>query len=153
MRFCKISMTNIISKQNLNYFSKFIIAGILNTLLDWGILNTLLILTGKQEAIFYTLFKFISFLFAALNSFLLNKYWVFKAQDEKFQILKFSVITVFGIILNNLAATLVTFKLCPLILSEFYYCSNLGAFAGTLVSLIWNFLGYRFFAFKINSNS
>ncbi len=144
-------MTNIISKQNLNYFSKFIIAGILNTLLDWGILNTLLILTGKQEAVFYALFKCISFLFAALNSFLLNKHWVFKAQDEKFQILKFSVITVSGIILNNLAAVLATYKLCPLIFSGFYYCSNLGAFIGTLISFIWNFLGYRFFAFKTSS--
>ncbi len=151
-KFYKISMINIISKQNLNYFSKFIIAGILNTLLDWGILNTLLVLTGKQEPIFYALFKVISFLFAALNSFLLNKYWVFKAQDEKLQILKFSVITFLGVILNNLAATLVTFKVCPLILSEFYYCSNLGAFAGTFISLVWNFLGYRFFAFKTTSN-
>ena len=146
-------MINIISKQNLDYFSKFIVAGILNTLLDWGILNTLLVLTGRQEAIFYSLFKVVSFLFAALNSFILNKYWVFKAQDEKFQILKFLVITILGIIFNNLAATLVTFKLCPLILSGFYYCSNLGAFAGTLISLIWNFLGYRFFAFKTTPNS
>jgi len=146
-------MINTTFKQNLNYFSKFIIAGILNTLLDWGILNTLLVLTGKQEVIFYSLFKIISFLFAALNSFLLNKYWVFKAQDEKFQILKFSVITVLGIIFNNLAAALIAYKFCPLIFSEFYYCSNLGAFAGTLISLIWNFLGYRLFAFKITPNS
>jgi len=71
-KFYKILMTNIISKQNLNYFSKFIIAGILNTLLDWGILNTLLILTGKQEAVFYALFKCISFFICSFKQFFIK---------------------------------------------------------------------------------
>jgi len=51
-----------------------------------------------------------------------------------------SVITVLGIILNNLAAVLANFiNFVPLIFSGFYYCSNLGAFIGTLISFIWNF--------------
>ena len=58
--------------------AKFVAVGGLNTLLDWGILNTLIFLSGIAAGWWYSIFKSISFIVAVINSYFWNKYWTFQ---------------------------------------------------------------------------
>ncbi|MBZ1356258.1 MAG: GtrA family protein [Candidatus Nealsonbacteria bacterium] len=52
--------------------------GTLNIFIDLGVLNFLIALTSITVSLYYTLFKSISLLVAATNSYFWNKHWTFK---------------------------------------------------------------------------
>lgn len=137
---------------------KYILVGFLNTFLDWGILNLLIFLSGVATGIFYSVFKTISFLFSMANSYFWNKFWTFKkkpiqgtAPSQKktpVEFLQFFVISLVGVLLNvSIASLVVNLIGVQFGLTEAIW-ANVGAFFGTLVSMIWNFVGYKFIVFK-----
>jgi putative flippase GtrA len=129
-------------------FSKFFLVGVLNTALDFAVLNVCVYLfgTGVHGELFI-LFKSISFLAAVINSYFLNKFWVFKhnkAADAK-EITLFLVISCVGFLINvSVSAALFT-----VFRHDFTstIAVNAGALIGTIVVFAWNFVGYRFFVF------
>lgn len=133
----------------MQIFSKFFFVGVLNTALDFAVLNLCLYLfgTGANEQLFI-LFKSISFIVAVINSYLLNKYWVFrqtKAADAR-EISLFLIISLIGFLIN----VSVSSAMFALLQHDFspHLAANLGALIGTFVVLAWNFVGYRFFVFN-----
>jgi len=62
--------------------AKFILVGGLNTIVDLGILNILLVLFGPATLLLGTVFKAIAFLTAVMNSYVWNKYWTFEKAKE-----------------------------------------------------------------------
>lgn len=130
-------------------FLRFSIVGIANTLVDWGILN-LLILTFSHAAVFsYPLFKTISFSIAVLNSYFLNKTWVFPTSEQKnkaVQLPKFIAISTIGMGFNvGTASAFVSTSACG---AYFVLCANIGAVLGTLAAFLWNYFGYKLFVFR-----
>ncbi len=139
-------------------FAKFILVGILNTFFDWGILNWLMLWFSVTSGPFYSVFKAISFLVATFNSYFWNKFWTFRkvkqeaANAEKKssgkEFLQFFMVSVFGFALNVGLAHLIVNVWGPQgNISEALW-ANIGAFGGTLVGLLWNFLGYKLIVFK-----
>lgn len=124
---------------------KFAVVGILNTVLDFAILNVLISISGIAEGPLATTFKGLAFIVAVVNSYYWNKYWTFnfKGKVEK-EFLQFLVVSLIGFGLNIGAFSLVV----NVVGSGGTVWANIGALAGTLAGLVWNFLGYKFIVFK-----
>lgn len=130
----------------LEQFGKFAAVGTLNTLIDLGVLNLLIFLTGFAKGPFYALFKTISFFIATTNSYAWNKFWTFesRAPISGKEYLKFALFTFVGVVINvSIATGFVTFLGDGSKLS-----ANIGALIGVFAALMWNFLSYRNVVFK-----
>jgi len=130
---------------------KFVTVGISNTLIDWGVLNLQILLTGITAGLFYPVFKGVSFLVAIINSFLWNKFWTFKkGETEKTgtEFLQFLIISAVGFGINVGIASLVVNLIGPQAGISPKVWATVGALIATMFSMIWNFLGYKFIVFK-----
>jgi len=145
--------------------AKFMVTGGLNALVDLGILSILIfffrsnfgidakktLLTLGITITFYSLYKSISFIIANINSYFWNKHWTFEkksAGKSGVEFFQFFVVSVVGFLVNVIVASYV-FKSIPAIGS----LTNdqwglIGAAAGSIAGLAWNFLGYKFWVFK-----
>lgn len=142
----------------IGQFVRFGLIGGLNTGVDLVILNILMFLTGLVDGTPYSIFKSISFLFAAIFSYLMNKRWAFKDTSKNKSAQKFSqffIVSAIGAFINISVATLVIAYLKPLIGNEIFSIEisgqlwgTIGALFGTAFGLIWNFFGYKFLVFK-----
>lgn len=145
-------------KKLIAQFGKFILVGIMNTLVDLIILNTETILSGVKQGPGYAIQKGASFLVAVIMSYFLNKKWTFQDNSQAEGGKKFSqflFISVIGMIINVTVATLAVTYLKPIINSSLHLSFltdqawvSVGALCGTAIGLIWNFIGYKFIVFK-----
>ena len=134
----------------LYQFGKFAAVGALNTVIDLGALNFLIILTGISTGIYYSSFKAISFLAAVGNSYFWNKFWTFgsarPASAKEFS--RFIFFTFIGLIINVGVATLIVDIASPVFGAPAKLMANVGAVVATVVSLLWNYFAYKRFVFK-----
>ena len=128
---------------------KFIVVGGLNTFVDFGVLNLLILITGVASGVGFSIFKAVSFAVAVINSYFWNKHWTFEAETKKkAEFIEFFVVSVIGLGINVGVASFVVNALnAPTGMSEVAW-ANIGAFIAVAVSLIWNFIGYKFIVFK-----
>ena len=150
-----LALANWISRwlKLVRYLAKFLIIGFLNTGIDFAIFNFLIFRTGIEVGREIALFKAVSFVIAVINSFFWNKYWSFEAGGSDRQgteFAKYFFITLIGAFLN-IGVTWGIVNLMPVVggFSQLAW-DNIAAVAATIVSLIWNFAGYRFFVFRKN---
>lgn len=132
--------------------AKFAAIGGLNTLLDLGVLNVLIIFTGVAAGYQYSLFKGISFVAANINSYFWNKYWTFDSQGGASvkEFAEFLVVSFIGFGINiGIASAVVNLIGAPAGMSPEVW-ANVGAVSATLVSLVWNFFGYKLVVFRKN---
>ena len=145
-------------KKLIAQFGKFILVGIMNTLVDLIILNTETIISGVKQGPGYAVQKGVSFLAAVIMSYFLNKKWTFRDTSREEGGKKFSqflIISIIGMIINVTVATLAVTYLKPVINSTLRLAFltdqlwvSIGALFGTAIGLIWNFIGYKFIVFK-----
>ncbi|MFA6352847.1 MAG: GtrA family protein [Candidatus Paceibacterota bacterium] len=131
-------------------FAKFAAVGAINTFVDWGILNFLILLTGTVTGVGFSIFKGISFLFSASNSYVWNKFWTFGATNKENsgkEFGKFIIISLIGFLINVGVASFIVNYISPFGGFSLTQWANLGALVATLVALVWNFVGYKFFVF------
>ena len=131
--------------------AKFAAVGAFNTFLDWGIVNLLMAVTGLFFGIWYSLFNVISFLAANSGSYFWNKYWTFSSKDSSSAeggFFQFFGVTLVGLIIKvGIATIIVNFINHPASMTPARW-ANVGLALGTLLALVWNFVGYKFFVFK-----
>lgn len=127
-------------------FAKFFLVGLLNTLIDLGSLNLLILVSGIGSGLWYSAFKGASFLIATANSYYWNKRWTFKSNQKKFG--KFLVISAVGFVINVGVASFLVNLIGPQANLTIKVWANVGAITGSLIGLMWNFLGYKFIVFK-----
>ena len=130
--------------------AKFAAIGALNTLLDLGILNVLIFATGIAFGYWYSVFKGISFVVANVNSYFWNKRWTFGssggANVKEFG--QFLAVGIVGFGINiGIASLIVNFVGAPENFSPERW-ANIGALSATVISLVWNFVGYKLIVFK-----
>lgn len=132
-------------------FGKFFIVGILNTGLDFAVLNFLMWMTQTYKGTSIVIFGTISFSVAVTNSYFLNKYWTFgdqsKAQAPQ-QFIKFLSVSIGGLILNNSIIYFITTLVNPIFGLSPVLWANFAKVVATGVVLAWNFAGYKLFVFK-----
>lgn len=129
--------------------AKFGVVGIANTVIDFGVLNYLSATQHVFSGMALIPLNMISFTAAVVNSYFWNKYWTFKAGGDGAgkQFAEFIIISVIAIFLNSGLMYLLT--LIPPLggVSEQMWL-NISKAAATLISLVWNFVGYKFIVFK-----
>lgn len=130
---------------------KFLEVGVLNTLLDIGILNLLVWIFGVTAGIRLIPFNMVAFLTAGTNSYCWNKFWTFQ-KDNKInpkEFLQFLIVSAIGLGINTSIVVLGTNYLTPLAGLSSGGWLNIMKILATFVSMVWNFLGYKFFVFKV----
>ena len=137
----------------LYQFAKFGETGGLNTFVDLGVLNLLLLVSGISGGIYYSVFKAISFIAAVANSYLWNKFWVFSEEKRKQQassdeVTKFFIVSAIGFLINVSVATLFVKFGASIVNIHGNLMANVGAVAAFAFTMLFNFLGYKIFVFK-----
>jgi putative flippase GtrA len=137
----------------LKQIIRFVVVGFINTGIDFGVLNLLMFLTGIYGGRWIILLNSISFTVAVINSYLWNKYWTFKKEgSETGQIARefsqFLAISIVGILLNSGIVYAITTLVSPLFGLSSALWANFAKVLATVVSMVWNFAGYKFFVFK-----
>jgi len=146
--------------------AKFVLVGGLNTLIDWGVLSFLIFIFRDYFSInpknvfftifsltiiYYSLFKGISFILATINSYLCNKFWTFKPRTEgktSKEFLQFFIISILGFFINvGIASALFKF-ISPAGGLNLDQWALISAAIATAISMVWNFLGYKFIVFE-----
>jgi len=130
---------------------RFVLVGALNTFVDLGVLNLLILFSDVTSGILYSAFKGIAFLLATVNSYYWNKYWTFgkKGEDsERGEFSKFLVISIVGLGFNVAIASLVVNIIGPQFGISVKAWASVGAFTASLFAWIWNFVASKFIVFK-----
>lgn len=133
----------------LAQFGRFFAVGVLNTVIDFGILNLLSRATGIAAGLFLGGVNVPGFLVAVVNSYFWNKLWVFKEGKENLLAAfpKFFAVTLMGLLVNSgIVIAFTTYVAPPLGLAP-NVALNIGKLMATVISLAVNFLGYKFFVF------
>jgi putative flippase GtrA len=143
--------------------AKFGLIGMLNTLVDLGVLALITFIFRSYYNIesttviigaitFYSIYKAASFVVANINSYFWNKYWTFdqgKKTQTRAEFVQFFAVSIVGFLINVFIASFV-FKM---VLASLTGLSDdqlglIGAAAGSIAGLAWNFIGYKLWVFK-----
>lgn len=130
---------------------KFSLVGVVNTLVDLAVLNLLVYLTKITEGPWIAVFNLISFTAAVINSYLMNKYWTFqkKRTDQvTLEASKFVIVSIIGAGISSGILYFWTTYLEPILGFSAEIWVNVGKILAIIVVMVWNFLGYKFWAFK-----
>ena len=130
---------------------KFVLVGALNTFIDLGILNLLILFFGIASGVFYSVFKGVSFLVATINSYFWNKHWTFEKREKVFsskEFSKFLIVTSVGFFLNVGIASFVFSVIGPQFDISKEMWGTVAAVTAALIAWIWNFLSSKFIVFK-----
>lgn len=122
---------------------RFGLVGALNTLVDFGIFNLLAFGLGVSIVVAYP----ISVAAGIANSFLWNKLWTFSAGRSgrlSREATIFVLVSLGGLLVNYMGFLILHFPIGE----SSQLIVNLEKLAASIVSMVWNFLGYRFFAFR-----
>ncbi len=132
-------------------FSKFAVVGVLNSGVDFGVLNLLMLVTGLASGAAFLAFKSASVTLGVINSYLWNKYWTFdssKSPGGRRELTAFIAVTLVAVGLNVVGADLIVNVVgAPRGISAKVW-ANIGAISGAGLTLFANFFGYRFFVFR-----
>ena len=144
--------------------AKFAVIGVLNTLVDLGTLSLLIFLFRRLLGIeagnvifplmgitLYSIYKSASFIAANVNSYYWNKYWTFDhnfKEKTRAEFLQFFGVSVVGFLVNVTVASVVFKSVTPFAGFNSDQWGLIGAAAGSILGLVWNFVGYKFIVFK-----
>lgn len=123
-----------------NQFVRFGLVGVVNTVIDFGVLNALMLLLGRPAGVMLLGCNAVAFICANLNSYVANRTWTFAgnrvASWKEFG--AFLAIAFIGLLINSSVLWLLT-RGTPASMLHL----NLAKAAATVVSMGWNFCGYR----------
>ena len=135
-------------------FSVFVIIGVINTAIDFIVLNIEIKVTGITSGSGLFILNTVSFLVAVVNSYFMNKYWTFQdvaKRQEETKFAQFIAISLIGSGINSSIVAGITSLIAPMFGISPILWANLAKLVATGVSLVWNFVGYKLFVFKKQS--
>ncbi len=154
-----------------NQFAKFAVVGVLNTAIDFGILNIVVIITGVTGSdLSYMVLQRLNIplvsqllpdswiigivnvpgvVLALVNAYFWNKFWVFGNRDNKgivHNLPTFLLVSGIGVVINSGIVILATSYPVTFVNAKTWL--NIAKLFATVFSLAWNFVGYKFIVFK-----
>jgi len=138
-----------LNTKNIIQFVKFAAVGATGTIVDFGFLNLFVLYFGLNVYFSATA----SFMLAATNNFFLNKAWTFKKEAENKKLhnlyIKYIIIAAMGLFIN-----LIILRICLPLFGGLFRLDinnplvlNISKAAATLVVVLWNFFGSKFWVF------
>lgn len=154
-------------RQTVRQFIKFGIVGAMSTAIDWGLhtvlyrflgglwndqINSVLLsaFPGLENPRFdgaFTVVKALTFGVATLNGFYFNRRWTFRIRGREqagIQLLRFFVVTSIGMAINVIVASRVHAGPEASVLNYYFSLA-----CGTASAMMWNFLGHKFWSFRV----
>jgi putative flippase GtrA len=137
-------------------FFRFAVVGVSGTIIDFSIFNLLSVLAGLPVIIS----SIASFIIAVINNFIWNRQWTYPESKEKpltGQLLKFSIVSVLGLIIRTPLFALIEGPLILLVIKLFNHQSlhkpeiighNLALAMVIIVVLFWNYFINRIWTYK-----
>ena len=119
---------------------RFGVVGVFNTLIDFALFNLLVLLLSRPDGLALLACNATAFLAANLCSYFGNRSWTF-AKSTPASLKEYAAylaISLVGLLLNTLVLWLATGGVV-----ESFWQLNLAKAGATVVSMGWNFLGYR----------
>ncbi|OGF64219.1 hypothetical protein A2661_00545 [Candidatus Giovannonibacteria bacterium RIFCSPHIGHO2_01_FULL_45_24] len=132
---------------------KYGLVGCFNFFLDAGIFNFFILITGVASGWLVDVFIIMAFAITITQSFLWNKFWIFKANDldsAHAQYAKFFSITIATSLLGLLFMHLMINTIGAPSGFDLKVWANLALLVLIPASAMGNFLGYKFFVFNKN---
>jgi len=149
-----IFVGRILGKKVLTLYQlvKFGETGGLNTFVDLGFFNLLILITGVSTGLVVSVvFKGLSFLAAVTNSYFWNKHWVFETKNKKAadreEMVKFFAVSITGFIINVTSSAIFIYILGNVFSFNDKLTANMGAAIAFIITMMFNFLGYKLFVF------
>lgn len=134
---------------------RFGLVGVLNTVIDFGVLNLLVLFFSVSGGGALLLCNAVSFTTASLNSYLMNRKWTFCAEGKASsgQYLFFLVFALGGLVVNSLVLYLLV-RFVPVAESVHPLLRvNAAKACATAAGMTWNFLTFRFIVFHRTSRA
>lgn len=134
----------------MTQFGKFAAVGLLNTAIDFGTLNLLSVVTGITAGFVIGGVNIPGFSVAAFNSYLWNKFWVFRGRGAVgifSDFPKFLAVAVAGVLINGTVVVTITL-LPPFAGVNPTAWLNFSKAVATAITFAWNFIGYKFLVFR-----
>lgn len=145
-------------KESTGQFAKFVVVGLLNTAIDWIAFFILKLIPFFLANRPYA--KAISFLFAAINSFVLNSSWTFKKeyqagfeQNDKAKLSKntvyfgrFIAVSLIGWVINTATYTIAINNLPGFV--PIKYSDIFALILASGAGIIWNFFANKFWTYN-----
>ncbi len=119
---------------------RFGTVGVVNTLIDFAVLNALVTLLAHPTGSLLLVCNAVSFICASLNSYFANRTWTFSG-NRSASIAEFGVflaVSLVGLLLNSAVLWLLTGGTSASLVHL-----NLAKLAASVVSMGWNFFGYK----------
>lgn len=137
----------------LQQLLRFLITGLINTIIDFGVFNLLIILSGARSSTAIALINTLAVALAVTNSFILNRNWTFPVYNrKKGQIQRFIIASLIGILINSATVTLLS-NLHLLAAFAPLLVLNAAKIIAALLSTSWNFLAYRNWVFRAEESA
>jgi putative flippase GtrA len=148
-----IWLAYLIGKKFLFVFQlvKFLLIGIAAALVDLGILNLIILISGISIGFAFSIFKTISFIIAFSAKFLGDKLWAFEKKEvigTGIEFSKFFGVTLIGLLINVVVASLVVNLIGPQFGLSKQIWANIAGIIGALATVVWNFPAYKYLVFK-----
>ena len=134
--------------------ARFAAVGVLNTAVDFAVLNALILAFGLDGDGRFATFKAVSFVVAVANSYVLNKLWVFRAgrigeRGTSREAASFVAVSAVSLLVNvGFSAGAFIFESSVFPETARWILANGAAAVGTVAAVAFNFIGYKFLVFR-----
>jgi putative flippase GtrA len=129
---------------------KFVVVGVINTAIDFAVLNILSAITGIYSGAGIIWINSLAFAVAVINSYFMNKYWTFatKGSVGAGEASSFLLVSLVGLSINSGLVFGITTHIRPILGLSAALWENIAKLFATGASMVWNFIGYKLFVFK-----
>ncbi|MDO8435840.1 MAG: GtrA family protein [bacterium] len=131
--------------------AKYLLIGVLATIMDLGVLNLLINISGIAAGLYFSVFKGISFIVATCSKYAGDKFWAFEKMEKKGigkEFGQFFLVTLVGFVINVGVASFVVNNVGPQFGLTPKLWANVGGIVAAFGGMAWNFIGYKFIVFK-----
>jgi len=131
-------------------FIRFALVGVVNTLIDLGVLNLLIFIFGVVQPLSFSFFKGISFVCALVNSYFMNKNFTFESKENSSKTFSLFVFySLVGFVVNVASSSMMfSFLISSQIHLNTHLLATISGIFGTALGLSVNYISYNFLVFK-----
>lgn len=134
-------------------FVKFGLIGVSNTAINFGVLNALVAISGREKGWPLYFFESIAFVCSLFNSYIWNSHWSFQNKNKRTteEFVEFFLITFVGSQINSLIVFSMSTYVTPFAGIPQKLWINVSNVIATLVVMFWNFFGFKLIVFRDRS--